>query len=241
MIPRSHHSNAQQHTAMPNHQNSRLGQILVHKGLISYQQLEQAILLQLSNGLRLGETLVEQGWISERQLHKALKKQNNLRLAATLVAALLGPWQMASADIQRQQPPIQYSRQEVAKGLRPLSDAEMSGVSAQGFDETLQSLFVNAESGDSSDAVKHLARLVMPVLDSLQAETSMKDVVYDTARMASTLNPDGSLSLRLPSSIGEMRFDNIRIAGAPQGQSMGSLSLQDIDLSRASLRVSLRP
>ncbi|MDF3846422.1 hypothetical protein P3W55_32410 [Pseudomonas citronellolis] len=225
---------------MPNTQNSRLGQILVSKGLISAAQLDQAIQLQLRNGLRLGETLIAQGWVSERQVRQALKKQNNLRLAATLVAALLGPFQLASADIQRQQvPAISQSHQQ--RGLKPLSDSEMSGINAQGFDETLQSLFVSAEAGDGVGTMKQLARLVLPVVDSLQAETSMKDVVYDTEHMASSLNPDGSISLRLPSSIGEMRFDNIRVAGAPQSQSMGSLSLQDIDLSQASLHVSMRP
>ncbi|MEG7364053.1 hypothetical protein [Pseudomonas citronellolis] len=225
---------------MPNTQNSRLGQILVSKGLISAAQLDQAIQLQLRNGLRLGETLIAQGWVSERQVRRALKKQNNLRLAATLVAALLGPFQLASADIQRQQAPaISQSHQQ--RGLKPLSDSEMSGINAQGFDETLQSLFVSAEAGDGVGTMKQLARLVLPVVDSLQAETSMKDVVYDTEHMASSLNPDGSISLRLPSSIGEMRFDNIRVAGAPQSQSMGSLSLQDIDLSQASLHVSMRP
>ncbi|WAB92704.1 hypothetical protein OSS47_01580 [Pseudomonas citronellolis] len=225
---------------MPNTQNSRLGQILVSKGLISAAQLDQAIQLQLRNGLRLGETLIAQGWVSERQVRQALKKQNNLRLAATLVAALLGPFQLASADIQRQQAPaISQSHQQ--RGLKPLSDSEMSGINAQGFDETLQSLFVSAEAGDGVGTMKQLARLVLPVVDSLQAETSMKDVVYDTEHMASSLNPDGSISLRLPSSIGEMRFDNIRVAGAPQSQSMGSLSLQDIDLSQASLHVSMRP
>ncbi|MBH3436348.1 hypothetical protein [Pseudomonas citronellolis] len=225
---------------MPNTQNSRLGQILISKGLISAAQLDQAIQLQLRNGLRLGETLIAQGWVSERQVKRALKKQNNLRLAATLVAALLGPFQLASADIQRQQAPaISQSHQQ--RGLKPLSDSEMSGINAQGFDETLQSLFVSAEAGDGVGTMKQLARLVLPVVDSLQAETSMKDVVYDTEHMASSLNPDGSISLRLPSSIGEMRFDNIRVAGAPQSQSMGSLSLQDIDLSQASLHVSMRP
>lgn len=224
---------------MPNTQNSRLGQILVSKGLISAAQLDQAIQLQLRNGLRLGETLIAQGWASERQVKRALKKQNNLRLAATLVAALLGPFQLASADIQRQAPAISQSHQQ--RGLKPLSDSEMSDINAQGFDETLQSLFVSAEAGDGVGTMKQLARLVLPVVDSLQAETSMKDVVYDTEHMASSLNPDGSISLRLPSSIGEMRFDNIRVAGAPQSQSMGSLSLQDIDLSQASLHVSMRP
>ncbi|OBY90843.1 hypothetical protein A6723_021710 [Pseudomonas sp. AU11447] len=224
---------------MPSQQNSRLGQILVSKGLITSQQLDKAIQLQLTNGLRLGETLIQQGWISERQLGRALKKQNNLRLAATLVAALLSPFQLASADVQRQAS-TSITRHEAPKGLKPLSDREMSDVSAQGFDDTLQSLLVSAESGDGVGAIKQLSRLVMPVVDSLDAETSLHDVQYDTLHASSSLNADGSINVRLPSSIGEVRFDNIRVAGAPKTQSMGSLSLQNIDLSQASLKISLR-
>ena len=67
----------------------------------------------------------------------------------------------------------------------------------------------------------------------------MKDVQYDTSKLTSVINADGSVNVRLPSSIGELRFDNIRVAGAPQGQSFGSLSLHDIDLSQASLKISL--
>lgn len=224
---------------MPSQQNSRLGQILVSKGLITAHQLDKAIQLQLTNGLRLGETLIQQGWITERQLGRALKKQNNLRLAATLVAALLSPFQLANADVQRQAP-SSITRHETPKSLKPLSDREMSDVSAQGFDDTLQSLLVSAESGDGVGAIKQLSRLVMPVVDSLDAETSLHDVQYDTAHASSSLNADGSINVRLPSSIGEVRFDNIRVAGAPKTQSMGSLSLQNIDLSQASLKISLR-
>ncbi len=200
---------------MSNQQHSRLGQILINKGLISAAQLDAAIQAQLSNHKRLGETLIEQGLLSERQLKKALKKQTNLRLAATLVAALLSPFQMASADIQRMQPPAAMSRQELPKNLRPLTDVEMSNVNAQGLNESLEGLFLKAEGGDGLAAVKQLAKLVMPMLDSLEAETSMSDVRYETGKTQSTLNPDGSVNLRLPSSIGEVRFDNIRIAGAP--------------------------
>lgn len=223
---------------MSNQQKSRLGQILVNKGLITSQQLDAAIKLQLTSDKRLGEVLIEQGLLSRRQLDRALKKQSNLRLAATLVAALMSPFQMASADIQ--QTPSAISQQHTPMGLRPLSDAEMSDVSAQGLDEVLQGLFVQAEGGDGIATVKALSRLVMPVLDSLEAETSMKDVVYDTRHMRSTVNPDGSINVRLPSSIGELRFDNVRVAGAPQGQSFGSLTLSNIDLSQASLKIALR-
>ncbi|WP_443190408.1 hypothetical protein [Pseudomonas indica] len=225
---------------MPHQQNSRLGQILLTKGLITRSQLDEAITLQLTKKQRLGEILIAQGLISERQLKKALKKQSNLRVAATLVAALLSPFQMASADIQRLQAPHSISRQEAPRGLKPLTDKELSSVSARGLDDVLQSLFLQAENVDGLSTIKQLSRLVMPVLDSLEAETSFQDVKYDTQHMSSTISPDGTVEVRLPSSIGELRFDNIRVAGAPRNQSFGSLHLQDIDLSQASLKISLR-
>lgn len=57
---------------MSSQQNSRLGQVLINKGLINRGQLDAAIQLQLTNHKRLGETLIEQGWLTERQLKKAL-------------------------------------------------------------------------------------------------------------------------------------------------------------------------
>lgn len=224
---------------MSNNQKSRLGQLLIDKGLISSTQLDSAIKLQLTSGKRLGEILIEQGLVSERQLAKALKKQTSLRLTATLVAALLSPFQMASADIQRQQAPSSLSQQQLPRGMQALSDAQMSGVNAQGLNEALQGIFAQAGNGDGLGTVGQLAKLVLPVLNSLEAETTLHDVQYDTSKLTSVINSDGSVNVRLPSSIGELRFDNVRVAGANPGQSFGSVVLQDIDLSQASLKIRL--
>src|SRR3990167_6283148 len=143
---------------MSNNQKSRLGQLLIDKGLISSAQLDSAIKLQLTSNKRLGEILIEQGLVSERQLAKALKKQTSLRLTATLVAALLSPFQMASADIQRQQAPSSLSHQQLPRGMQALSDAQMSGVNAQGLNEALQGIFAQAGSGDGLGTVGQLAK-----------------------------------------------------------------------------------
>jgi hypothetical protein len=224
---------------MSNNQKSRLGQLLIDKGLVTAAQLDSAIKLQLTGNKRLGEIFIEQGVLTERQLNKALKKQTNLRLTATLVAALLSPFQMASADINRQQAHSSVSQLQAPHGMQALSDSEMSSVSAQGLNDLLQGIFAQAGSDDGTGTVGQLAKLVIPVLDSLQAETSMQNVQYDTSKMTSIINADGSINVRLPSSIGELRFDNIRVAGAGASQSFGSVVMQDIDLSQASLRISL--
>jgi hypothetical protein len=224
---------------MPSNQKSRLGQLLINKGLVTAAQLDSAIKLQLTSNKRLGEIFIEQGVLTERQLNKALKKQNSLRLTATLVAALLSPFQIASAAIQQPTPPSMLSQLHTPRGMQALSDSEMSSISAQGLNDVLQGIFAKAGSDDGIGTLGQLAKLVLPVLDSLEAETSMHDVQYDTSKMTSIINADGSINVRLPSSIGELRFDNIRVAGANPGQSFGSVVMQDIDLSQASLRISL--
>ena len=232
---------------MSNDHKSRLGQLLIDKGLISSAQLDSAIKLQLTGNKRLGEILVEQGLVSERQINKALKKQTNLRLTAALIAALISPFQSSYAYTQQepsnivsvQDAPGIVSQQQLPRGMQALNDSEMSNVSAQGLDDVLQSIFTQASSGDGVGTVAQLAKLILPAINSLEAETSMHGVTYDTSKLTSIINADGSINVRLPSSIGELRFDNIRVAGANPGQSFGSLPLHDIDLSQASLKISL--
>ena len=62
-------------------QKSRLGTLLMHKGLITRRQLDEALDLQSTSKLMLGEIMVEKGWITEKQLDKALKGQSRYRLS----------------------------------------------------------------------------------------------------------------------------------------------------------------
>ena len=53
-------------------QKSRLGTLLLHKGLINRRQLDEALSLQSSSKMMLGEIMIRQGWLTERQLGKVL-------------------------------------------------------------------------------------------------------------------------------------------------------------------------
>ena len=53
----------------------RLGDLLVSSGIITGEQLEQALALPREDGLRLGDVLIRQGVISEAQLIDALRVQ----------------------------------------------------------------------------------------------------------------------------------------------------------------------
>ncbi len=62
-------------------QKTRLGDLLVERGLISKEHLLLAIQAQKDSGLQLGEILVERGWISKRHIRKTLRIQSKIRNA----------------------------------------------------------------------------------------------------------------------------------------------------------------
>lgn len=64
----------------------RLGELLIEKRLINEAQLVEAIALQKqSEGKQLGQILIEHGYITARQLSRALRRQERLRLFATII------------------------------------------------------------------------------------------------------------------------------------------------------------
>jgi hypothetical protein len=62
-------------------QKTRLGDLLVERGLISEEQLLLAIQEQRDSGLQLGEILVKRGWIAKRHIRKTLRVQSKIRNA----------------------------------------------------------------------------------------------------------------------------------------------------------------
>ena len=58
----------------------RLGDLLADRGVISAEQLREALLSQGAKGQRLGATLVQLGLLSERELAEALAEQSGLLL-----------------------------------------------------------------------------------------------------------------------------------------------------------------
>ncbi|NPA29385.1 MAG: type II/IV secretion system protein [Epsilonproteobacteria bacterium] len=62
------------------HQKVRLGDLLVEKGLISEEQLREALQKQKASGFskKLGEVLIDEGFLTERQIAEALAEQLRL-------------------------------------------------------------------------------------------------------------------------------------------------------------------
>lgn len=238
-------------------QKSRLGTLLLHKGLISRPQLDQALQQQASSGTRLGEILVAQGVLTERQLQRALRKQSNYRLVAAISAMLLGPFQpfisSANAAIedgssiseQQVEPPALKS----GASMQALSDAEMGAVSAQAATDILanldhlQDLAADPNASDediASTTLETLLNTSLPISNLLDAEMEISGVHYDDGPRT-VINSDGSLQVKLPTQIDQIAFRNVRVQGMSQAH-MGDVTIRNISFGAGTrVNISVRP
>jgi hypothetical protein len=202
-----------------------LGQLLVKQKLITEEQLASAIEMQRKTGQRLGDIFAELNLITQQNIEDALRKQRRLRMAAAIAASLLAPLETCAAQAM----PIAVASTPPARALRALSEEELGDTSAQGLSDDLVNAVKQAK-GRGVEVVGEMSKLLTPVLGFLEADTTMKNVVYDPSKAAATINKDGTLTLSLPSSIGEIAFNNIRVKGT-EGTSFGSISIKGIDLT----------
>jgi hypothetical protein len=241
-----------------NREKSQLGQILLGKKLISEAQLDAAIREQGRSGRRLGEILADMKLITEAQVRGAIRRQRNLRMAAALATALLGPLHAYAAVTAA--PAAAVSTRAVGeRSLRELSDDELGEIMAQGRDDDalrdqarqleqrLAALtgmagahaardLTHALPGGGVRVLGELAQVFNPLAMLLSADTVVRGVTYDPANSHAVVNKDGSITLRMPSTIGEISFRNIRVGSAP-GPSFGSVEIRDIDLRGTTISV----
>lgn len=231
---------------------SRLGRLLVNRGLLSELQLEQALALQSHEGRRLGEVLIEQGFITERELQRVLKHQQRYRYAAAFVAMAVAPLQPMVAYAASTASALPVPKTSVStnwgQGLRALDDAEMAAVDAQGITEDYQQLYASLSGGltpnapragqqdgeqelSAFDGVKvlgSLAKIFFPMANLLEAEIEMEGVYYDPSRIKPLIAEDArGFNVNLPTRIERLSFIDIRPAGT-SGSSMGTIHLEGI-------------
>lgn len=218
------------------HEKSLLGQLLVKQALISEEQLAKAIDQQKKTGQRLGDIFAEWNIITQHHVHDALRKQRNLRLAATLATALLVPLEAyATATAPPTHITSSISEPETHSGLRAMTAEELDGVSAQGLmDDFLHRSSNEKADGKGLGVLGDINKIFNPLLGFLEAETTIKNVVYDPSNASAVINKNGSITLSMPSSIGELSFQHIRVRGSA-GPSFGSIFIKDIDLRGTTL------
>lgn len=215
-------------------QKSRLGTLLLHKGLVTRQQLDEALTIQSETNMRLGEVLIQKGWLTERQLSRALRKQSRYRLIAAMTAVLLGPIQpfLQSANAAEINPPKAEQIYERAGGMVQLSESELAGVSGQGvmsnYERLLDIMNNDVKSDDefAQGTLESIAGSLIPGVNLLEADIEVSGVQYEPGPRT-TINPDGSLEVQLPSNIKQIAFRNVNVAGA-EGGHMGDVIIRDL-------------
>jgi hypothetical protein len=220
----------------------RLGEILADMKLITQAQVRGAVRRQRS--LRMAAAL-------------ATALLGPLHAYAAVAAA-------PAAGVATRIAGEREGEREFGRGLRALSDAELGEVTAQGRKDDelsdalrdqarqaeLRLIALGAQGGQQGlqTAVQHalpndgvrvlgeLAAVFNPLALMLSADTTVRDVSYDPANSQATVNKDGSITLRLPSTIGEISFRNIRVGSHP-GPTFGSIEIHDIDLRGTTISV----
>lgn len=218
------------------HNKALLGQLLVKQKLISEAQLTQAIEHQRATGQRLGDIFAEWNLVTQQHVQEALRKQRHLRMAAAVVTALLAPLETYAAAAMPAAvavtAPVVLPRSDGGiVGMQPLTEDELGATSAQGLNEELVQHVRQQINNNGLEVIGDLAKALNPVLGFLESDTTMKNVVYDPTKAAATMGKDGTLTLNLPTSIGEISFQNIRVRGSEGGPSFGSISIKGIDLT----------
>lgn len=229
-------------------QKSRLGTLLIHKGLITRQQLDQALTHQAKSGKRLGEVLVEHNWITEKQLSRVLKKQSRYRLVAAVSAILLGPIQpfvaSANAAIDDNRAIAEQTLSERI-GLQSIPDSDLGAVTGQAVGSNYDKLIdiINGSSSAEDDlaltSLESLAGALIPGTNLLDADMEITGIEYEPGPKTS-LNADGSLNVKVPTKIKQIAFKNVRVAGAT-GAHFGDVTMSNINLEGVDVKIRLRP
>lgn len=227
-------------------QKSRLGTLLIHKGLITRQQLDEALNVQAQLGLRLGEVMIQKGWLTEKQLNNALRKQSRYRLIAAMSAILLGPFQPFLSSAHAAEDSLPVAEESIQRtGMKALSELEMASVSGQGVMTNYERLLDIVDSDLKSDedvaatTLESLASSLIPGTNLLDSDVEISGVEYEPGPRT-TINADGSLDIQLPTNIKQIAFRNVRVAGS-EGQHMGDVIVRDLSFGAGtSVKIHLR-
>ncbi len=228
----------------PEHPAQLFGQLLVKHKLVTEEQLRSAIEQQRQTGQRLGEIFAEWNLVTQQHVQDILRKQRRVRMAAALIGAIFAPLEAYAAETLAAAPAAIGAPAAIVPrdgSFTPLPESELDAVSAQGLDDDLVRQVREQLKHNSVEVIGDLAKLVNPVLGVLDSDASVHNVVYAPNRAATTINPDGSLTLNLPTTIGEINFNNIRVRGAAaDGPSFGSISIRGIDLTGTVITLALK-
>jgi hypothetical protein len=177
-------------------------------------------------------------------MHKRQDMQNKSRLgnirlrSVSVLGLLLGLSQpfMALANTEEVTEQATEEKDNRFPAGVCLTDTDMGDATARGAHESLvylQSILSGDSDGSNGeDNLENIAKLIIPISDLLDYDMVMTGVTYAEGE-ATTINPDGSIQLLLPSHIDKISYKNIRAKGSDSDY-VGNVSVNDINLSGSS-------
>lgn len=169
---------------------------------------------------RLGRILLNRGYVDEEQLTKAISVQKQK-------GGLLGEVLLAMKGI---------SRFQLQRALSNQTRIRFASSLAMCLLQPVQEMAETREDDAMTQSADQLNRILEPVNNSLTTADGFQALEYDPNEAKAEICVDGSVRLKVPTNLGELRFDGLRIKGtAPQ--SYEELEIGDIDLSNTRLSV----
>lgn len=199
----------------PDQSPQLFGQLLVQNRLVTEDQLARAIAQQRSTGQRLGDILTEWHLLTQQNVQEMLRKQRHLRMAAAFIGALLAPLEFYATEA---------SAEPVAIAAQPVDDAKLSGVTGQGLRGDMAREVRQQLHRNGVEVVGDLATLLDPVLGIVESDFTPDMAPVAPGRASAMSNADGTISLSLPFTAGELSVRNVRVQG-------NNTTMQAIDLT----------
>jgi len=190
------------------------GQLLVQNHLVTEDQLALAIAQQRNTGQRLGDILTDWHLLTQQNVQEMLRKQRHLRMAAAFIGALLAPLEFYATEA---------SAAPATVAAQPVDDAKLHSVTGNGLHGDMAREVRQQLHQNGVEVVGDLATLLDPVLGIVESDFTPDMAPVTPGRASAMSNPDGTISLSLPFTAGELSVRNVRVQG-------GSVTTQAIDL-----------
>jgi hypothetical protein len=104
--------------------NYRLGDLLISRGTITQDQLDEALIYQQQHQLTLGKALVVLGYINKSKVRRTLIKQHWLRKVAAVTALVMAPLSFCHGNNDELEQLPEYEYTQVAQSPCPFDSTE---------------------------------------------------------------------------------------------------------------------
>lgn len=208
------------------------GELLVKNHLVTQDQLARAIEQQHDTGQRLGEILSEWQLITQQNIQEMLRTQRNLRMAAAFVAAVFAPLESYAAESAS---PTAFTQ------TVPLDESRLDKIAAQGLgprDDLKRQ--VNQQLHDNGvEVVGNLDTLLDPVMHIVESDFAPElplsgGPIAGPGTAAAARNADGTITLTVPFTAGNMSVRNVVVQGS-------AVTQQSIDFRSTVIYVDKKP